>query len=190
MLQIKDTIISQDLIEKKFCCDLDRCKGACCVRGDAGAPLTQEEVEQLPVIINKIKPYLRLEGIEAITMLGTHVIDAENETVTPLVNGEECAYAVFEKGIARCGIEKAYTAGAIQFRKPVSCHLYPVRVKRFDKFLAVNYDKWDICEPARVKGNDLDLPVYKFVKEALFRRFGEDWYHHLSMAGRQPEKIV
>jgi hypothetical protein len=190
MLQIKDTIISLDLIEKKFSCDLDKCKGACCVKGDSGAPLTPEEVEILPVIIDKIKPFLRPEGVEAIALQGTHVIDGEDETVTPLVNGEECAYVVFENGIARCGIEKAYSAGAIQFRKPVSCHLYPVRVKRFDKFLAVNYDKWEICEPARVKGNDLELPVYKFVKEALFRRFGEDWYHHLSIAARQPEKLV
>jgi hypothetical protein len=188
MLQIKDTIISEDIIEKKFCCDLDRCKGACCVKGDAGAPLTKDEVEILPVIIGKISPYLRSEGLEAISMLGTHVIDDEDEAVTPLVNGEECAYVVFEKGIAKCGIENAYNAGVVQFRKPLSCHLYPIRIKNFDKFLAVNYDKWEICEPARVKGNDQDVPVYKFVKEALFRRFGEDWYHHLSIAGRQPEK--
>jgi hypothetical protein len=117
------------------------------------------------------------------------VIDDEGEAVTPLVNGEECAYVVFDRGIAKCGIENAYNAGVIQFKKPLSCHLYPVRIKNYDKFLAVNYDKWDICEPARVKGNDQDLPVYKFVKEALFRRFGEDWYRHLSIAGRQPEKM-
>jgi hypothetical protein len=189
MIQIKDTIVSQDLIEKKFCCDLDQCKGACCIKGDAGAPLTIEEVETLPVIIDKIIPFLRTEGVDAIALQGTHVIDGEDETVTPLINGEECAYVVFENGIARCGFEKAYAAGVIQFRKPLSCHLYPVRVKRFDKFLAVNYDKWEICEPARVKGNEMELPVYKFVKEALFRRFGEDWYHHLSVAGRHAENM-
>ncbi len=189
MLQIKDTIISQDIIGKKFCCNLEQCKGACCIKGDAGAPLTKEEVETLSIIIGKIMPYLRPEGKEAINMLGTHVIDDEGESVTPLVNGEECAYVVFEKGIARCGIENAYNAGAIQFRKPLSCHLYPIRVKNYDKFLAVNYDQWEICEPARIKGNELNIPVYKFVKEALFRRFGEDWYRELSVAGRQPETI-
>jgi hypothetical protein len=184
MLQIKDTLISQDLIEKNFSCDLEKCKGACCVRGDSGAPLTQEEVELLPEIINQIKPFLRKEGRAAIEEQGTHVVDDENESVTPLVNGQECAYVIFEKGIARCGIEKAFEAKAITFRKPVSCHLYPVRLKKYDRFIAVNYDKWEICEPARKMGDNLKIPVYKFVRRALIRRFGEDWYMHLKIADR------
>ncbi len=123
MLQIKDSIISLELINNKFCCDLEKCKGACCIKGDSGAPLTIEEVKLLPSIIGKIKPYLRHEGIEAIEKLGTHVIDIEKEPVTPLIDGLECAYVVFENGIAKCGIEKADLTGVIKFRKPVSCYL-------------------------------------------------------------------
>ena len=185
MLQIKDTIISLDVWEKHFCCDLEKCKGACCVKGDAGAPLTKEEAELLPKIIDKIKPYLRKEGIESIENQGTHVIDFENETVTPLVNGQECAYAVFENGIAKCGIEKAFHAGAVKFRKPVSCHLYPVRIRKYNPFVAVNYDQWEICAPARVKGEEMDITVREFVKEALIRRFGEDWYRHVKIAAEK-----
>lgn len=185
MLQIKDTLISQDLIEEKFCCDLEKCKGACCVKGDAGAPLLQEEVDLLPNIIDKIAPFLRKAGIESIEKQGTHVIDDENETVTPLIDGKECAYAIFEKGIAQCGIEKAYDAGVISFRKPVSCHLYPVRLKKYEQFIAVNYDKWDICNPARELGSKLNLPVHAFVHDALIRQFGKDWYMHLKIAEKK-----
>jgi len=188
MLQIKDTIISLDVLDKQFCCDLEKCKGACCVKGDAGAPLTAEEVELLPAIIDKIKPYLRQEGIASIEEQGTHVIDDDNEAVTPLVNEEECAFAIFENGIAKCGIEKAYLAGAIKFRKPVSCHLYPVRLRKYNPFTAVNYDQWDICAPARKKGEELDLTVREFVKDALIRRFGEDWYKHLKIAAEKIKK--
>ncbi len=185
MLQIKDTLVSDDVVHKHFVCDLAKCKGACCVKGDAGAPLTAEEVKLLPGIIEQIKPYLRPEGVSAIESQGTHVIDEENETVTPLVNNEECAYVIFDGEIAKCGIEKAYLDGAISFRKPVSCHLYPVRVRRFDKLSAVNYDTWDICGPARKQGDELQVSVMEFVKEALIRRFGEDWYKHLSIAAKK-----
>jgi hypothetical protein len=185
MLQIKDTLISQDLIEQKFCCDLEKCKGACCVKGDAGAPLIKEEVDLLPKVINKIKPYLRKAGVESIEKLGTHVIDEENETVTPLVEGKECAYVIFEKGIAKCGIEQAFEAGEITFQKPVSCHLYPVRLRRYEQFIAVNYDKWDICEPARKLGERLKLSVHTFVRDALVRRFGKNWYMHLKVAEKR-----
>jgi hypothetical protein len=188
MLRIKDTIISKDVIEKKFCCDLEQCKGACCVRGDSGAPLNGEEIRLLPLLIDKIRPFLRPEGIEAIEKLGTHVIDMENDTVTPLVNNEECAYAVFENGIALCGIEKAFTAGIISFRKPLSCHLYPVRTRKYENFTAVNYNVWDICDPARIKGESVSVPVYEFVKHALIRSFGEDWFRQLDHAGRKPSR--
>lgn len=188
MLQIKDTLISSEVIEKQFCCDLNKCKGACCVKGDAGAPLTAEEVELLPRIIDKIKPYLRPEGIAAIEEQGTHVVDDERETVTPLVNNEECAYVIFTKGIACCGIEKAFEDGAIKFQKPVSCHLYPIRLRKYEKFIAVNYDKWDICNPARELGKKLNLPVFRFVRTALIRQFGEDWYRHLTIADEEWRK--
>jgi hypothetical protein len=182
MIRIEDTLISPDVIEKKFCCHLQKCYGACCVKGDSGAPLNEEEVKLLPRIIEKIKPFLRPEGVKAIENQGTHVIDSENEPVTPLINGEECAYTLFENGIAKCGIEKAFIEGSINFQKPVSCHLYPIRVRKFENFLAVNYDKWEICDPARKYGDKIGIPVYKFVKDALIRRFGEDWYNQLQQA--------
>lgn len=182
MIQIMNTLVSDDLADKYFICDMEKCKGACCVKGDAGAPLTAEEVLLLPGIINKIKPYLRKEGIESVEEQGTHVIDSENETVTPLIRGKECAYVVFENGIARCGIEKAYNEGAVTFRKPISCHLYPIRIRKYDQFLAVNYDKWSICDPARRKGEEERVSLCDFVKKALIRRFGETWYNDLLAA--------
>jgi hypothetical protein len=188
MLRINDTLISFDLLDKYFCCDIEKCKGACCVKGDSGAPLNKEEVKLLPTIINKIKPYLRQEGIDVIDKLGTHIIDEDKESVTPLVKGVECAYAVFENEIAICGIERAYDAGSISFRKPVSCHLYPVRIRKYEQFVAVNYDKWNICEPARVYGDKLGLTVFEFVKDALVRQFGNDWYKHLKIAAQKMQK--
>jgi hypothetical protein len=188
MLQIKDTLISNDVVEKHFVCDLAKCKGACCVKGDAGAPLMASEVEMLPRLLDKLRPYLRKEGLNAIEEQGTHVIDEENETVTPLVNGEECAYVVFEGEIAKCGIEKAFLDGVTSFRKPLSCHLYPVRIRRYEKMTAVNYDTWEICEPARKNGENLGVSVAEFVKEALIRRFGIDWYRQLAISAKELKK--
>jgi hypothetical protein len=188
MLQIGETLISLDVLEEHFCCDLAKCKGACCVHGDAGAPLTSEEVLTLPRIIDRIKPFLRSEGIRAIESQGTHVIDDENEPVTPLIDNKECAFVVFNQGIAFCGIEKAWEAGEIDFRKPVSCHLYPIRIRKYEKLTAVNYDTWDICNPAREHGAHIALPVFQFVKDALVRRFGQDWYHQLEGAYNELKK--
>ncbi len=182
MLQIGTILISDDVTDKHFICDLEKCKGACCVEGDAGAPLSSEEVLLLSHIIDKIKPFLRKEGVDAIEQQGVYTIDYENETVTPLIQGKECAYVVFENGIARCGIEKAYSSGAIAFRKPVSCHLYPVRIKKHEQFIAVNYDIWKICDPAREKGEKEKLSVREFVKDALIRQFGITWYQNLQSA--------
>jgi hypothetical protein len=193
MLRIDDTLISLDLLQKKFCCHLQRCKGLCCVKGDSGAPLTDEEVNLLPQIIGKILPYMRQDGVEAIEKHGTHIIDSDNEAVTPLIDGKECAYTIFEKGIAKCAIEKTFYEKAIDFQKPVSCHLYPVRVKKYEGFVAVNYDKWEICDPARKYGEKVGIPVFEFVKNALVRRFGSDWYNRLQIAakeiGKEEKKI-
>ena len=185
MIKIRNTLISQDILEKNFCCDLSKCHGACCIKGDAGAPLQEEETKLLPKIIHKIKPYLSQKGIDSIEQQGTHVIDDENETVTPLIEGKECAYVIFENNIARCGIEKAYFDGAVKFRKPISCYLYPVRIKKYEQFIAVNYDQWDICKPAREKGEEIKLPVYVFVKDALRERFGKEWYKMLQAASEK-----
>jgi len=185
MFQLGKTIVSEDIIEKDFVCNLNACKGACCIEGEAGAPVTTEEVEILREIYPKVKPFLRPEGIAAIAAQGTHIISKHDELETPLVNGKECAYVTFSKqGIAGCGIEDAYNAGAIDFRKPISCHLYPVRVQDYSEFAAVNYHKWPICDDACTLGKELKVPVYKFVKDALIRKFGEHWYTELEKVAR------
>ncbi len=177
MIELGKTIISQDLLEKDFVCNLSACKGACCVEGDAGAPLEKEEVEILAEIYPKVKPFMRPEGIEAIEKQGTAIKDWDGEMVTPLVNGKECAYVIFdEKGITKCGIEKAYENGVVDFKKPISCHLYPIRITYYRDFDALNYHKWDICSPACTLGAELKVPVYRFLKDALIRKYGEDWY--------------
>jgi len=185
MFQIGKTIVSEDLIEKDFVCNLGACKGECCIAGEAGAPLEKDEVQILEEIYNEVKPFLRPEGIAAIEEQGTSIVSDLGDLETPLVHGAECAYVTFtEKGIASCGIEDAYNAGKVNFRKPVSCHLYPVRVEKYSSFSAVNYHKWLICDDACVLGKELQVPVYKFVKEALIRKFGEDWYQEVEQVAQ------
>jgi len=185
MFQLGKTIVSEDILEKEFVCNLGACKGACCIEGEAGAPVTEEEVSILKEIYPKVKPFLRPEGIAAIEAQGTHILSERDELETPLVNGAECAYVTFtENGTASCGIEDAYNAGEIPFRKPVSCHLYPVRVQDYSEFAAVNYHKWPICDDACTLGKELQVPVYKFVKDALIRRFGEHWYAELEKVAK------
>ena len=180
MFQLGKTIVSEDLIEKDFVCNRSQCKGECCVSGVAGAPLEKEEVLILKDIYPTLKPFLRSEGILAIENQGTSIVTDLGELETPLVNNSECAYLIFnENKTALCGIEEAYNKGIITFKKPISCHLYPVRVKDYSEFSAVNYHSWDICSDACSLGKELKVPVYKFVKEALIRKFGEHWYSEL-----------
>ena len=183
MLQIDHTIISRELLEQRFVCDLHACKGACCVEGDEGAPLEKEELEKLQAVYEDVKPYLRKEGIQAIREQGLYTIDREGDYVTPLVEGKECAYAFFEKdGTAKCAIEKAHREGKTDFKKPISCHLYPVRINKHKDFEAVNYARWEICNPACACGEQLNVKVYRFLKEALIRKYGEEWYKQLEYA--------
>ena len=180
MIQIEDKIISLDVLKKQFVCDLNACKGACCIDGDSGAPLEASEADILNDIYPVIKPYLRKEGIAAIEAQGTYVIAEDGELETPLINGADCAYVIFDdKKTALCAIEEAYNQGDVSWKKPVSCHLYPVRVKDYSEFSAVNYNHWHICDDACALGKELQVPVYKFIKEALIRKFGEDWYTEL-----------
>ena len=193
MIEIDNTIVSLDVIEKKFFCDIGKCKGYCCVHGESGAPLEDREAELLRQIYPVIKTFLRQEGIRAIDSQGTSVIDIDGEVVTPLIDGEECAYVVFENGIARCGIEKAYEHRATEFNKPLSCHLYPVRIKKYQNFEAVNYDKWHICDPARELGEKMNITVFDFTRAALLRRYGEDYCTKLEIARKQfisPEEDI
>ncbi|MCH7524189.1 MAG: DUF3109 family protein [Bacteroidetes bacterium] len=185
MFQLGKTIVSEDIIEKDFMCNLSACKGACCVDGDAGAPLEDEEVKILQKVYPKIKPFLRPEGIKVIEEQGVYITLEDGELETPLVNNANCAYVNFDnRGVAICGIEEAYNQGEISWKKPVSCHLYPVRVKDYSEFSAVNYHKWEICDDACTFGKELQIPIYKFVKEALIRKFGEDWYMELEKVAK------
>jgi len=185
MFQLGKTIVSEAIIENDFVCNLSACKGACCIDGDAGAPLTKDETQILEDIYPKVKPFLRQESIAAIEAQGTSITTALGELETPLINGADCAYVIFdEKNTALCAIEEAYNQGEVSWKKPVSCHLYPIRVKEYTEFSAVNYDKWEICDDACSLGKELQVPVYKFVKEALIRKFGEDWYAELEKVAR------
>ena len=180
MFQLGKTIVSEDIIEKDFVCNLSACKGACCIDGDAGVPLEKDEAKMLVDIYPKVKPFLRQQSIEVIEAQGTYITTEEGELETPLLNGADCVYVNFDDhGIALCAIEEAYNQGEISWKKPVSCHLYPVRVKDYSEFSAVNYHKWEICDDACALGKELQVPIYKFVKEALIRKFGEDWYMEL-----------
>ena len=186
MFQISNTLISEEILENDFVCNLSACKGACCVDGQSGAPLEEDETQILDQIYGKVKPYLREEGIAAIEKQGTFVKGSDGEWETPLVNNEECAYVIFnEKGIAKCGLEEAYNAGVTEWKKPISCHLYPIRTRTYSEFTAVNYHKWVICDPACSLGEELKVPIYKFVKEALIRKFGELWYNELELVAKE-----
>lgn len=180
MFQIGKTLISEEIIENDFVCNLSKCKGECCISGDAGAPLEATEVAQIEALYPKIAPYLREEGIAAIKKQGTTITSPQGELETPLVEGEECAYVIFdENNTALCGIEAAYNNGDIDFKKPISCHLYPIRAKNYSEFTAVNYHRWGVCSDACSLGKELKVPIYKFVKEALIRKFGKNWYEAL-----------
>src|SRR5512133_1515830 len=188
MLRIEDTIFSFDILEKKFRCNLPKCLGNCCRYGDSGAPLSADEAHILKDIWSIVKPYLRSEGIAAIEEKGTSVVDFENDNVTPLIGNEECAYTIFSGSILQCGIEKAWTDGKISFKKPLSCHLFPVRIKYYSDFRAVNYEELAICSPARVAGEREGMYVYEFLKEPLTRAIGADLYKELCIAARELRK--
>ena len=189
MIQIDDKLISEDLFSEEFVCNLAKCKGICCVEGDAGAPLDEDETKILDEIYPKIKSYLRPEGIQAIEEHGTYTLDFEGDLVTPLVNNAECAYVIFdEKGYTKCAIEKAYEDGVIDWQKPISCHLYPIRITEYSNFSAINYHEWDICSDACTLGKELGVKVYQFLKKPLIRKYGEEFYQTLSEAVEEWEK--
>ncbi len=186
MFQVGKTIISDDLFEEEFVCNLADCKGICCVEGDSGAPLEEAEKEILERIYPSIKEYLTPEGIEAIEQQGKYVLDMDGDLTTPLIKGRECAYVTkAENGTYLCGIEKAYREKKINWPKPVSCHLYPVRVKEFPEFQTLNYHQWDICSSACTLGQSLKVPLYKFLKEPLIRKFGQAWYDEVCIIGEK-----
>jgi hypothetical protein len=184
MIQVEDKIISLDVFEKHFVCDLNACKGACCIEGDAGAPLLKEEEKILDEIYENVKPYMRKEGISEVENQGIVVYDADGDLTTPLINDRECAFVIEESGISKCAIEKAYYDKKVDFKKPISCHLFPIRIKEYRDFDAINYEKIKICKPACECGSKLEVPVYAFLKEPLIRKYGEAWYKELLEAAK------
>ncbi|WAC12133.1 DUF3109 family protein [Dyadobacter pollutisoli] len=181
MILIDNTCISDDIEDQQFVCNLDKCKGACCVEGDSGAPLDEDELAILDEIYPHVAPYLTEAGKAVIAKEGTYTKDWDGDYVTPVINGRECAYATYDKkGILKCGIEDAYNDGKISYKKPISCHLYPIRVTKYEQYHALNYDRWEICSPACSFGKELKVPVYKFLKEPLIRAYGEGWYEQLT----------
>jgi len=184
MIQIEDKIISLDIFEKYFVCDLNICKGACCIEGDSGAPLLEDEKKVLEDAYIKIKPYMQREGIDAVENKGVAVIDSQGDLTTTLVNNRECSFVFFDKGIAKCSIEKAYNEGKTDFKKPISCHLFPIRINKHSDFDAVNYEKVKICRSACECGGKLKVPLYVFLKESLIRKYGNRWYQKLLEAAK------
>jgi len=183
MISIDNILISDDIIEEQFVCDLVKCKGGCCEDGDAGAPLSLEELEHVREAFNKVIPYLTAEGKSEIERVGLYRYDQEFGWVTPTINGGICAYGFRdEKGIIKCAFEHAYNDGLTGWKKPISCHLYPIKTKTSKKkdFEMVNYEpRESMCSPACILGKKLKMPVYKFLKDALIRKYGEDFYQAL-----------
>jgi hypothetical protein len=188
MLRINDTIFSFDILEKKFRCNLPKCFGNCCRYGDSGAPLTVDEAHILADIWSLVRTNLRPEGILAIEEKGTSIVDFENENVTPLIGNEECAYTVYKDKILQCGIEQAWSEGKISFRKPLSCHLFPIRIKYYSDFRAVNYEELAICSNARTSGEREGIYVFEFLKEPLIRALGTGLYNELCIAAKELRK--
>ena len=191
ILQIGDILISSDILAECFCCDLATCKGACCIEGDAGAPVTLDEVAQIEDALDTVWPDMSAQAQAVIDRQGVAYTDQEGDLVTSIVGGRDCAFTYYDDisdaqtgqpihGCCLCALEKAYRAGHSSFCKPISCALYPIREKRFsDGTVALNYHRWDVCRCAREKGRELRLPVYRFLKEPLTRRFGQEWYDEL-----------
>lgn len=178
MIQIDDTIISTELFDMKFCCDLAKCKGECCVEGDSGAPLEEEELPLLEKSLPLVWDDLSEKSKKLIKAQGVSYIDEEGDLVTSIVDGCECVFTFFdEKGVCKCALEKAYRAGLSDFYKPISCHLYPIRLQKLSNgTIALNVHKWRVCKSAFTLGEEKGIPLYKFLKEPLVRRFGNEWY--------------
>lgn len=185
MIQIGNQIVSLDVLEKEFCCDLSKCKGVCCIEGDAGAPITDEEISNYQKDLDKILPYLPDKNQQVLKEKGVFYFDEEHEKVTMLVDNAECAFVEHKDGLLLCGIEQAYRDGKISVQKPISCHLYPIRCHTYRDFEALNYESWSICSDALCKGKKEGLKVYQFLKEPLIRKYGQEWYDELCEVAKQ-----
>lgn len=189
MIEIKDTIVTLDLFREHFCCDLGACKGACCVEGDAGAPVKIEEVEQLEEAAEIVWDELSLKAQAVIKEQGVIYTDRDGDLVTSIVDNKDCVFTCYdEKGCCYCAIDKAYREGRCKFQKPISCHLYPIRLTKMGPMTGVNYHRWDVCKAATVLGKKLGLPVYKFLKEPLIKVFGQEWWDECDTVAEELKK--
>lgn len=189
MVQIDNTIITLDIFREKFLCNLSACKGECCIEGDAGAPVEKDEIALLQSVLPVVWDDLSPEAHAVIEKQGVCYTDEDNDTVTSIVNGKDCVFTCYdEKGYCLCAIEKAYRAGKTEFYKPVSCHLYPIRVSKHGDGKAINYHRWSVCKAAVLLGEKEKLPVYRFLKEPLIRKFGKDWYAELELVAKELEE--
>ena len=189
MLQIGKAIISLDVIQKEFCCDTEKCKGACCVDGDSGAPVTPEEAKIIETLYPEFEDYLSDKNKAEIKKQGFSVTDSDGDLVTPIVGNNECAFTFTdERGITKCAIERAYFDKKTPFRKPVSCHLFPIRITAYKRFDAVNYQQLDICQPGRICGKSMGMPLWKYLKEPLIRNYGSEWFDELTFAAENLPK--
>ena len=183
MLQIKDTIVSLDIAERFFTCDIASCLGECCIEGDAGAPITEDEYKKIKEILPLIWDDLMPRAKEEIEANGVAYVDEEGDLVTQIIDGKNCVFSCYgNNGMCLCAIEKAYREGRVDFMKPISCHLYPLRLKEYPSFTAVSYNRWKICKAAEVLGRKRGVRLYEFLKEPLVRRFGKEWYDELVTA--------
>ncbi|MBO7468126.1 MAG: DUF3109 family protein [Bacteroidaceae bacterium] len=189
MVQVGEAIVSFDMLKEPFCCDLSCCKGVCCIEGDAGAPVTIDEVAAIENLLPEIEQHLSPEAKDVISKQGVAYTDASGDLVTNIVNGKDCVFTCYgSDGCCYCAIERAFREGRTSFMKPLSCHLYPIRISKVGSYKALNYNRWDICKAAVIKGKREDIPVYKFLKEPLIRCFGEEWYNELETVVEELKK--
>ena len=189
MFLIQNTLVSLDVIEKEFCCDLDTCRGCCCIEGDAGAPVSDEEVAEIEQIMPLLLSEMTKEARAVVEKQGISYLDPSGERVTSIVNDKDCIFARTDhNGWCYCLIEKAYNAGKIGFKKPISCHLYPIRLTKVGDYTGVEYHRWDICHCARQLGKKKHIPLYQFLHEPLVRHFGEKWYAELELTASEWKK--
>lgn len=180
ILQVGNVLVSPDIFTEKFCCDLSACKGQCCVEGDAGAPVGEDEVLEIEDALDTVWPSLSASAQSVIDRQGVAYIDSEGDLVTSIVGGKDCVFTCYENGVCLCALERACRRGQTSWPKPISCALYPIREKYFGNGLyGINYHRWDVCREAVRKGRELNLPVYRFLKDPLIRRFGKEWYDEL-----------
>lgn len=188
MIIIQNTLVSEDILDAKFRCEFSECCGACCVEGDAGAPLEKSEIEILEREIEKIKPFMSVEGLNALSFSGVYSCDLLGNLVTSLIHGKECVFTIFENNVARCAIEKAFFEKEIGFQKPISCHLYPVRISRSSDYDTINVHQWSVCINGWKQGKGQKIYLYKYIRDALIRKYGAIWYRELEEVAENWQK--